>query len=489
MLNLKDVIQQLEEEDFEKISDKLEASKADKYHLAFRLYRENQSSEATISEELEVSSNAFYVLKSRLYDKIQEHLLENLVAPKTDILRKIVTIPNLVFNTKREIAMSILSKLEKDLTDYDMPNELTAVYNAMKKIHLGSEKYYKYSQLYNTHIAYTLSIGKAEDILAEFVSKLGQYYASRDPSLLEFVSLLKDEMTNVSRLYRSHHLNVYKDIIDASIAIFMPLEKKVKDDDPVEDILGRMEDTLSAYPKDTTYQYLRNVVNFLFFEYYHKLNLPKKESQYFDLVGDHLPSFLLYNHSCFCSKFLISRIERYVYLEIEDQLYEENNQLFKEYQPDINDIPNHINYVKYLSASAFHAGKYDESAKLLMQLLNDISFKDFTHSEIEVKLFLSLAYSFCNKYDLAWNVLRNTQRKIRELNKVLSGNQPDETYENAAIFARMLKIPITSKSSQITENLTQVKNQFEFYNRGSYRMLEFLKMDEEFIKALARRVK
>jgi len=489
MLNLKDIIQQLEEEDFENISAKLEASKADKYHLAFQLYRENQSAEAAISEKLGVSPNAFYVLKSRLYEKLQEHLLENLVAPKTDILRKIVTIPNLVFNTKREIAMSILTKLEKDLTDYDMPNELTAVYSAMKKIHLGSGKYYKYSQLYNTHIAYTLSIGKAEDLLADFVSKLGQYYASRDPSLLEHVSLLKDEMTNVSRLYSSHHLNVYKDILDASIAIFLPLQETVIDDDPVEDILGRMEDTLSAYPKDTTYQYLRNVMNFLFFEYYHKLNLPKKENQYFDLVGDHLPAFLFYNHSCFCSKFLISRIERYVYLGTEDRLYEENKQLFKEYQPDIQSVPCYINYIKYLAASAFYAGKYNESAKLLMKLLNDISFKDYTHSEIEVKLFLTLAYSFCNKYDLAWNVLRNTQRKIRELNKELSGKQPDETYENAAIFARMLKKPITSKSSQVAENLMRVKNQFEFHNRGPYRMLEFLKLDEEFIKVLARRVK
>ena len=296
-------------------------------------------------------------------------------------------------------------------------------------------------------------------------------------------------MTNVSRLYSGHHLSLYKDITDASIAIFLPLEALVAADDPVEDILDRMENTLSAYPKDITYQYLRNVVNFLAFEYYHKLNIPKKESGYFDLVNSNLPAFMLYNHSCFCSKFLISKIERYVQLGTADMLYEENKELFKEYQPDADDIPNYINYMKYLAASAFYAGKYNESANLLTKLLNNISLNSSAHSEIEVKLFLTLSYSFCNKYDMAWNTLRNTQRKIRELSKELTGKPPEDTYENAEIFASMLKKALGSGGSGLPEWLMNLKSRFDLYNRGRFRMLEFLKMDEGFIRQLARKVK
>ncbi|HIO73298.1 MAG TPA: hypothetical protein EYN38_09380, partial [Flavobacteriales bacterium] len=385
MLNIKSVIQQLSEEEFKGIAEKLKSGKADKFYTLLNYYRTNNIPDDVIIQKLDVTSNAFYVLKSRLFEKIQEHLLDKQVGPKTDILRKLVTIPSLLFETQPDISIAILKKLEKDLLENDMPYELTTVYSALKKLHLHSDKYYEYTQLYNKHVAYTLSLDKAEDLVADFIINLGNYYGSRDEMLLEVFTLIKKEMSNLSRLYESHHLQVFKHIVDASTAIFLPLEDTLINDDPIEDILDSANKIISQYPKDSKYQYMVNVIDYLYFEYYNNLGLHKQADQYFGLLNVRMPSFLYYTHFCVSSKFLISKVERYLRLNIEDQLVEENEKSFEKHNSDKQDVPNYVNYVIYVAASKYYADKAADASKLLSNLLNDISFKNHVHFEIEIK--------------------------------------------------------------------------------------------------------
>lgn len=482
MLYLKNILQQLDKDDFEKISDKLKKYKAEKYLSLLNFYREDGISDEDIQKKLEINSNAFYVLKSRLFEKVQEHLRESSQAELSRSLKKLVAIPNLIFNTERNTAAAILTKLEKDLIENDMPNELTNVYAALKKIHIHSDKYYEYSQLYNRHIAYTLALNKAEDLLSDFTKKLGEYFVSRNESLLAVFPLLKKEIANINALYQSHHLKVYQNIIDISIALFLPIPEVVKDDKPVEDILDETETILSAYPNDYNYRFLRITLNFLSYEYYHKHKLNKKEMQYFELLNNQFPSFFYHNHTCFCSKFLISKLETYIFQNKEETLYEENKKIFEMYRPEKSDIPNYVNYMKYCAASSFYSQKYSEAAKTLSELINEVGFLHYPHSEIEVKLFLVLAYSMCNKYEVAWNILRSATRKISELNDDLS-------YENAKIFAKILAVQLGSNKGDLTKKLIPLRNQFELLNQGNKRMLEFLKLDDKLISTLAKAVK
>jgi hypothetical protein len=481
MLKLKSLIMQMKEDSFNALSSQLKDNKADKFHALLVHFRENHLSDEEIAESLKVNSNAYYTLKSRLYNKIQEFLTSNLSGPKADLLKSVANIPNLVFDTPRDTAMAVLAKLEKDLVEFDMPYELTNVYNALKKLHIHSPKYYEYTQLYNKHVAYTIALDKAEDLLANFHKTLGEYYASRNKSLLEVLLIIKKEMINLCRLYESHHLTVYGNILNISFALFVPLPDAIENDDPVEDILTSTEDILKNYPKDVTYQHLVTALNFLSFEYYHHLKLHKKEAQYFEAVNSRLSSFLLYNFCAFTSKFLISKIERYNQLNEEGKLYEENKQL-SDYTPDTSDIPNYINYTKYLAASAFHAKKYTEAVSLLNKLLNDVSFKNYAHSEIEIKLFLALSYSMINKYDPAHSVLRSASRKIREISEEID-------YDNATVLIKMLSLQMDSNSKSAEEKLSALRNKFILLNGGQSKMLEYLKFSDEFIRVLAKSIK
>ncbi len=482
MIKFKSIVLQLKEDEYSDLCQQFVETKADKYLRLLKLYRENKYNDEEIQNMLDVNTSAYYTLKSRLFDKIQDFLTNNMSTPIIDLLRKVANIPTLIYDTHRDTAIAILSKLESELQNYDMPYELSSVYSALKKLHIHSPKYYEYTQLYNKHLAYTIALDKAEDLLNTFMKAVGEYYASRNKSQIEYLSLIKQEMNNICSLYESHHLQVYKDMTDVTFALYVPNPDALKDDDPVEDILARMEKTFNTYSKDNNYQHLQLVYQNLAFEYYHKLNLTKKAAKFFDEVDKKLPSFLLYNHCCFTTHFLISKVERAIELGIEEQLYDDNEDNIPNYEPDTADIPNYINWAKYSAICAFYSKKYQEAVQTLNGLINDISFKNYPHSEIEIKLLLALNYSMINKYDPATSLLRSVTRKIRELNDEMG-------YENALIFYKILSLQMSSSARQVDQKITQLFAKFELLNQKSNRMLEYIKVDESFIKTLSQVVK
>ena len=74
MIKLKEVIIQLNDDNYEEIENNLIKNKADRFLFLLRSYKHSKISDNEIKIKLGVSSNSFYVLKSRLYDKIQENL-------------------------------------------------------------------------------------------------------------------------------------------------------------------------------------------------------------------------------------------------------------------------------------------------------------------------------------------------------------------------------------------------------------------------------
>lgn len=482
MIKFKSIVLQLKDKEYQELCQQFLDTKAEKYLKLLKLYRENEHSDEEIQGILGINMSAYYTLKSRLFDKIQDFLTNSMSTPVIDLLRKVANIPTLIYDTHRDTATAILTKLEVELQNYDMPYELSSVYGALKKLHLHSPKYYEYTQAYNKHLAYTIALDKAEDLMSNFMKTLGDYDASRLKSHLDYLALIKQEIKNVCALYTSHHLEVYQKFVDISYALFVPDSNGVKDDEPVEDMLQRLEKVFSEYEQDNNYQYLRLVYNFLAFEYYQKLQLSKKALKYYEEVNKKVVSFMLYNHCAFTTRFLISKIQHYLEVNAEQELFEQNKLVFSNYEPDKNDIPNYITYAKYSAACAFYARKYQDAVHTLNTLINDISFKNYPHSEIEIKLLLALNYSMINKYDPASSLLRSVTRKVRELNDEMG-------YENALIFYKILSLQMSSSARQTEQKIGQLLTKFELLNQKSNRMLEYIRTDETFIKNLSQAVK
>lgn len=482
MIHVKNIIQQMKEEDYHLLLARLKETNAEKFSFLLTSLKEDRHTEKEIMEKLGASASAYYTLKSRLHSRIQEFLSTRMGGSKTDMLRRVSTIPDLLFNSPRNTAIAVLTKLEKELLGYDMPYELTNVYNALKKLHVSSPKYYQYEQLYNRHVAYTIALDKAQDTLSAFNKMLGSYYLSRDKSLPEVLWVMKKEMTHLCKLYESHHLSVYKNILDVSFALFVPLPQAVEQDEPVEDILSATEKILVSYPHDAVYGYLRRVINFLWFEYYHQAKLYKKEAQYFDLVNENAVLLMNYNFCCFSSRFLLSKVERYILLGNTQALHAENQEMFKGFATEPDAQADHLNFSKYTAAGAFYSGNYGEAASLMNDVLNTMVFKNIAHSEVEVKLFLSLCFSMQDKYENAYNVLKSVSRKIREM-------ENRDQYEHALVFVKMLSLQMDSESKGREEKLLSLRDKFQLLNQGATRMLEFLDLSDDFIKKLSKSVK
>jgi tetratricopeptide (TPR) repeat protein len=479
MINLKTVIQQLSEDHYEGLVEQFQKSRAGKYQSLLTALREANTPEEEISSGLALSRTAYYTLKSRLYEKIQEYLFQNMKDPRVETLRNVANIQHLVYNTPKHVGVAMLKKLEKELIDLDMPNELILVYQAFKKLHLGSPKYYEYTQLYNRHVAYTLGLDKAEDLLAKFIRSAGEYLLSKDQGTLELLSLMRTQMENVFNLYESHHLTVYKNAMNITMAVFIPGKDTAEQKECVEKMLKETGQIFDESPGDLNYQYLRTVFDFLAFEYFQRLGQYELARPYFENVNSLLNTFLYADHCCLVTQFLLSKAEKYSLAGAGSELIAENQNLSHSFSAD--DVPNYVNCAMFKACSYFYDADYAAAIKCLNELQSAISFKNFLHAEVELKLLLALCYSMVNEHEPAEVLVKSVVRKINE--------KGGAEYGNVQLFVRILRLQMNSESEDVEEKITKLYNKYLLENTGETQILRYLKMDKAFIFELSRYIK
>ena len=480
MAKLKNIIRQLSDKDYRAIYDALMESNADKSAYLLKSMRERQLSDNKIMEELTVNTNAYYTLRSRLNQKIEEYLLEQMESPRTDILKKVANINEIIFTKKRAIAVATLKKLEKELIDYDLSNELTIVYKSLKKLHINSGEHFNYSQAYNRHVAFMLAVDKAEDLLAEYFKKFGEYSLSGNEVEKLELSLLLQEMNNVAALYESHRLYVYASCIGIFHRLFVeeddPMDEEIE---PIEDVIDNVERIFSSYQLDSIYYHLNLVFEFLKLEYYTHYKVYRKAEKYFEEVND-AASNLLSNYSLYTypAQYLVTKINRHIRIGVEDEMFEENEVIFMDYEVDKADIPKYITYVAYRALACYYAKKYDESARWINNLLNDISLKKYPMAQLEIKVLLALQYCLMNDYDLFNQLINSIQRQIRIIGK--------ENCEDIQIFTKILKISISDIKKNKKDKIQALVNKFGDKQTQHFAPTQLVKMDEEFVKRLSK---
>ncbi len=480
MAKLKNIIKQLSDDDYQAILDSLMESSADKSAYLLQSMRERQLSDNKIMEELTVNTNAYYTLRSRLNQKIEEYLLQQMESPRTDILKKVANINEIIFTKKKAIAIATLKKLEKELLDYDLSNELTVVYKALKKLNINSPDYFNYSQLYNKHVAYMLALDKAEDLLARYFQQYGSYSLTGSEDERTALELMVKEMTNVSNLYQSHRLYVYQSCMTIFHKLFVAGEESFDDnEEPIEDTLDKVEEIFTSYHLDSIYYHLNLVFELLKLEYYNHYKVYRKAEKYFEEVNDAI-SNLLSNYSLYTypSQFLFTKIQRHIRMGTEAEMYQENEGLFLGYEVDTQDIPKYVTYVIYRSISCYYAEKFDEAARWINNLLNDISLKKYPEAQLEIKVVLAMQYCLMNDYDLFNQLINSIQRQIRLLGK--------DNYSHVLIITKMLKTSMNDTKKNKRAKIEALASKVEISSNKSFTPTALIKLDEAFIHRLSK---
>ncbi len=480
MAKLKNIIKQLSEQDYKTIYDSLIESNAEKSGYLLKFLRESQSSDAKIMEELDVNTNAYYTLRSRLNQKIEEYLLQQMESPRTDILKKVANINEIIFTKKKAISIATLKKLEKSLLDYDLSNELTIVYKTLKKLHIHSEEHFNYKQLYNKHVAYMLAMDKAEDLLTEYFKKYGSYSLSGEDSEKMELALMKKEMDNVMNLYESHRLFIYQSCMTIFHRLFVEPEsfESDVDEEPIEDIIDRVEKIFESYYLDSIYYHLKKVFEFLKLEYYNHYKVYRKAEKFFEDINDNCPNLISnYGLYTYPAQFLLTKLDRNLRMGIENELYEENNNLFEDFEYDKNDISTHVTYIIYRALCCYYVQKYDEAAQWINNLLNEVSLKKFPLALLEVKIILALQYCLMNDYDLFTQLVNSIQRQMRIIGK--------DQCHHILIFTKIFKTSINDNKKQKEAKIAALIKKIGEVQGPAFCPSRFIKLDEKFIERLS----
>lgn len=408
MIKLKKIIAHLSDSVYKTVEDALIKNKAENFLFLLQSYRNSDITDAEIAEKLNINSNSLYVLKSRLNDRIQEHLSGDIHSNKEEVLKQLHQIPEIIFGSSREVAASFLQKLEKDLLQHDMHNELLVVYSALKKTHLYSDKYFHYSQLYNKHTAYNISLEKCEELLGNFNRVLAQYNFSRSPKLMETLLFLYKEAMDHFSLNPSRQIEIIKNILELELSILF--HKPVNSETNNMELLTKTEKIIGNLPESSQYKNWNPILDYLFFEHYRKTGQQNQSAQYFDKVNAKFKTILLYTNISLTSKFLISKL---CYLQEQNRTEELVSEDMEQLLYDSNDTHAVVLINLYKAMGSYYRKNYKEAASRLNDVINSNSFKDYFHINTDVKLTLAFIYLNLKEYDLADSLLKNIYRKIK----------------------------------------------------------------------------
>lgn len=465
MIKLKEIISQLDANAYADLEQQLTKTKADNFLYLSQSYRKGNVKDEEIITHLNLNANSFYVLKSRLYSKIKKHISEDIDISKEDVLNNLRQIHDVCYNQPREIATAFLEKLEEDLLKFDLHSELLVVYSALKKVYQQSEDYFHYSQLYNKHVAFWLSLEKSESILGNFNQILSEYEFSKSQLTLSKLSFLKQEIQNHLNLNPSRQIEIIKNLADIELYLFCnDLSESTFD---IEKTLHETAQKINELPDSSGQKKWQIAIDYLYFEYYrgNGASARMKTQQYFQKLNAQVSCILLYNNICLTPRFLLSKLQ---FLNEIGQTPEILNEDSSTILSDPYDNYSKVMLGFYNSMKFYYSGKTKEAISTLNDLLNTLSFKDLFHINTEIKLTLSYFYIQQKEFDVAENLTKSIYRKIKAEEEL-------SAYENVLDIIKLFGFEINSDSKD--KNQAKKKDTFTLFaarNTGKHAVLNHL---------------
>jgi tetratricopeptide (TPR) repeat protein len=256
-----------------------------------------------------------------------------------------------------------------------------------------------------------------------------------------------------------------------------PDETASPEAESIEDIFDKVQKIFDSYTLDVIYFHINLVFEFLKLEYYNHYKVYRQAEKFYEEVND-AASNLLTNYSTytFPAQFLMSKLERSIRVGTELELYEETENLLVDYEADTTDIPKHVIYITYRSLVCYYAGKYDEAAKIINGLLNEVSLKKYPITLLEVKSLLALQYVLLQDYELFNQLSNSIQRQIRMFGK--------DGCENIQLFIKILKIAVSEAKKEKAKKISAVVPKLAGMKVSYFAPTLLVKMDDALVKKL-----
>ena len=475
-MDLYKIVGQLTQEEFDEIYGNFLANNADKSAAFLKIIRENpESPDKQFLEEYNIAASAFYVLKSRLNQKIEGFLLSRVGDPNLHVVQRVLNVNDLIFNNSREISLAALRKLEKELVRLDFPYGLMVVYKALQNLHaFDDDDYTFFKSKYNRQAAYTLAMNEAMDHVIQFFKAYDNFYLNRkDKDFNEMIRLM-EKVDNKNNLYDSQRLYIFKAIIHIFAKLFIDIPPTIRCEvEPIQDMFDKSFQILEDYKDDSFYTNISILFNFLRFVHYDN-EQDSRNKIYFDLLNYKMEELLArYHYNAPTSLFLMRKLKFHLDTNSIDEMSEEIDQYISKVEVEPYRISTYLNFHLFQAYAAFFSRDYKKASRILYRIRNELNLRKHVHANLEVKFMLCLSYVLMEDYDLANQLILSLQRQLRK--------QTMAKYAHGKILLKVLTVALTGRPNTREKNLVNNIAKWNEANVGHHAFLEMISLEDLFL--------
>ncbi|MDX2283309.1 MAG: hypothetical protein NW241_04070 [Bacteroidia bacterium] len=478
-MNLYKIVSQLTKEEFSELHKQFLDNKADKSASFLETIRKNpESPEKEFLEKHDVTASAFYVLKSRLNQRIETYILRKVGDPELDVIRRVLAVNDLIFSNTRDISVAALSRLEKELIRLDFPYGLMIVYRELQNLNAFDENHQYYKSRYNQQVAYAIAMDKGVDIVVQFFRAYDNFYLSRkERDYQEMIRQMEkiDNLTNIN--HDSHRLYIFKAIIHIFAKLFIDIPDTIRCElEETETMFEKAFNFISEYKEDKFYTNIQILFNYLRYIYYDNNNFRDKANMFFGILDEKVDDLLIrYHANVNTSMFLFRKLQYHVQSNTIPHLVREIDQYLGKLEVDRYRISFYVNYQLFLAHAYFADRQYKKASRILYNLRTDVNLRRSTHMDLEVKFFLAASYVLMEDFDLANQLILSLQRQLRKPTLL-------KNYEHARVLLKILSIALGGKPRTRAKNLRINIDKYRELNKGRYALLERLDLEKLFLR-------
>lgn len=477
-MDLYKIISQLTVDEFDDLHGTFTANKADKSAAFLKIIRKNPDSpDKEFLGDFDITPSAFYVLKSRLNQKVESFLLNRVGDPNLDIMRRVMSVNELIFKNSREISVAALRKLERELLRLDFPYGLMIVYKELQNLNAFEEEHALFKSRYNQQVAYSLAMDKGMEIVVQFFRSFDNFYLGRREKDLQELIRQIEKIDNLNNLnYESHRLYIFKTIIHIFAKLFVEIPDTLRCEmEEMETMFEKSVNILNEYKDDAFYSNIQNLFNFLRFSYYEQTNTREKAKIFFEVLDFKTEELLTrYHLNVNTSLFLFQKLRYYNQNYTIDALMKEVDNYTSKIEVDPYRLSFFLNFHMFQAYTYFTGRNYKKAAKLLYNMRNEVNLRRYLHADLEVKFFLTLTYVMMEDFDLANQLILSLQRQLRKTTM--------SRYEHAKILLKILSVALGGKPRTRAKNLRANIEKWKEMNQGRYALLPEIDLEVVFMQ-------
>lgn len=484
MDQLNKTIKKLSDREYIQLLEAVTGNRKDKPYQVLESARTANLNDAQMCELLGVNNSTYYTLKSRLNSKIASFLSKSVENPISALKEKVSQVQANYYGTNRGVSIKALEDLEKELIEYDLSNELLLVYKTLARLHLYNGDYNHYQRLYDRHVAYSLAVTKAEDLFYEFNRKFSAWLFTRDLGEMDTLRLMRREMKNLYELHKSHRMYV----LNKLTRIYMLTKDPAKEAEAasmeveVDSDLQEIKRIFSKFPMDTFYQNIKPIADFAYFEYYTKTGNMVRADFHYKKVNEMVPDLCRKNFlSFYLIQFLDAKVRKFLTERNPEKLDDLNEVLLNNFEIDGHEVYHKAVLLRFFAIGKFYRGDYAGAAKIMNDVRNQFSFRNYPYFEIECKLFHALQYCMLGDEELCSQILVSVARQV-----------PDDKEDFEAVRHFMKVMKNAMKTTDFRQKIKKVTESWEMFltsPKGNFDWLWFVRLDEHAIRRLSNPMK